>query len=237
MRAATSPVTATRGFTLIELLVVISIIALLIALLLPALAGARDSARTVQCLSKMRQTHIWHLNYAEDYQQFLPSPFAWVGATERLRYNEQVDPYVDARDGLWDALSPQQFYICPGSDYTYNNPLSSAFIFTQAAIQDGWKVTQYLPTGYWGYGPWDTEPVNHRPKRYPVRASSVGYLIEVFSASAQRIGRYNYWGSIRYNHPGESSNVLFVDGHASNIAGTLQETNGSAWNWSEPTNP
>lgn len=47
-----------KGFTLVELLVVISIIAILVALLMPALNAARESARTTQCRSNLRQFFI-----------------------------------------------------------------------------------------------------------------------------------------------------------------------------------
>jgi type II secretory pathway pseudopilin PulG len=59
---------------LIELLVVIAITAVLIAMLLPALQGAKESARRQQCVHNLRQPGLAFLSYPGDNNACLPTP-------------------------------------------------------------------------------------------------------------------------------------------------------------------
>jgi len=65
-----------QGFTLIELLVVIAIIAILAGMLLSALAKAQAKARSVACVSNLKQLQLgWHV-YVDENNDSLPPNIA-----------------------------------------------------------------------------------------------------------------------------------------------------------------
>ena len=94
-----------RGFTLVELLVVIGIIALLISVLLPSLAAARRSAKSVTSLSNLRQLGIGLVQYRIENKGYYPvGAWASVPGRPRHRWADAIYPYMKNTEVY---LSPQ----------------------------------------------------------------------------------------------------------------------------------
>ena len=99
-----------RGFTLVELLVVIGIIAILISLLMPALGAARRQARSVQCLSNLRQFGQAFLMYTNEnkgksmFYDYVPERWPAIlqpfhGQADEIRFCPEAVNY----NGWWGS--------------------------------------------------------------------------------------------------------------------------------------
>jgi type II secretory pathway pseudopilin PulG len=71
MNSTTNP-RSKPGFTLVALLVIIAVLAILAALLLPALAGAHDRARRINCVNNLKQSGIAFRIWAGDNSDLYP---------------------------------------------------------------------------------------------------------------------------------------------------------------------
>lgn len=85
-----------RAFTLIELLVVIAIIAILAAILFPVFAQAREKARSVSCLSNMKQIGTAAMMYIQDNDEQYPYAVTIDTAGNRVDWRIVLLPYVKA---------------------------------------------------------------------------------------------------------------------------------------------
>ncbi len=190
-----------NAFTLIELLVVIAIIAILAAILFPVFAQAREKARSVSCLSNLKQIGTGFLMYTQDYDEAICPPF--IGPTGPLAqtWDRLVQPY----------MKNTQIISCPSDA---NSP--------SVDIRNGQIVAGNMQRSY-------TVPSNMGWEWYPNRQFSVKLAAIQFPAitiylferdNCTWIGGDWNWCSVSdgsnewaYRH-NKRSNLMYVDGHA-----------------------
>ena len=91
------------AFTLVELLVVIAIVATLIGLLLPAVQGARESARRTQCMSNMRQIGLAFLVCA-DVKKWLPAACYTTDSAKTSKFPTPPEGNPSRTEHSWRVL-------------------------------------------------------------------------------------------------------------------------------------
>ena len=98
------------GFTLIELLVVIAIIAILAAMLLPALSKAKEKARSINCMSNIKQMALGYNMYAEDNSDVIVTLYLFKVAPPGAFFPGDVTWWVDL---LRPYLQTTNLIRCP----------------------------------------------------------------------------------------------------------------------------
>jgi prepilin-type N-terminal cleavage/methylation domain-containing protein len=159
------------GFTLVELLVVIGIIAVLIAILMPALSRAQKAARTVTCLSTVRQLSTAYLMYTNQHRRSIPfyqnteATGLWIGQL-RAVYSA-IDQHRLCPEA-WESYGPvtgsrtgTAFRAWGPSNFPFMGKQTGSYAF------NGWLYYYNTATPRTRGSPWSGSPPGLNDPGYP----------------------------------------------------------------------
>lgn len=220
-----------KSFTLIELLVVIAIIAILAAMLLPSLGNARNKARSMSCLSSMKQIATAEVSYTSDYNDYLPPSRTDYGGVkvhtmwfiaEYLDYQSNDPAIIMKKRGIlwgcaeWKPASPSMNYNGYGQNYRYGSKVNSSgasLADTDPAVMASSDLSVPLP-----FYKYSTIKV---PSKRIIYGDSDNWLLSVPTIAPDN-GCYSFSNSSTPkggapDRHGLNANYALFDGHAENI--------------------